>query len=71
LNGKLAGPLVHRDDGLVEIAVEKGRMALSVDWTTTRDVLAGRWLSGGALILLIALGWVERRSLSASRGGLS
>jgi len=34
---------------------------LAVDWISTPDVIAGRCLSGLALLLLIAIGLVERR----------
>jgi hypothetical protein len=32
-----------------------------VDWTTTGDVMAGRWVSGLAAALLAALWWLERK----------
>jgi hypothetical protein len=34
---------------------------LTVDWTTTPDVLAGRWISALALLLLTALWFLERK----------
>jgi hypothetical protein len=50
-----------RDDGLIAVRVPQGPVELAVDWTATPDVIAGRCLSGLALVLLIAVGWVERR----------
>jgi len=39
---------------------------VTVDWTTTPDVLAGRWLSALALLLLTAL-WLLERKLGRPR----
>jgi hypothetical protein len=50
-----------RDDGLIAVRVPQGPVQLAVDWTSTPDVIAGRCLSGLALMLLIAIGWVERK----------
>jgi len=71
LNSKPAGALIHRDDGLIEIPVQKGPLRVSADWTTTPDVLAGRWLSGIALCLLGGVGWLGRLTVARSRAGLS
>ena len=76
LNGQPVPALLHRDDGLVELPVEKGPLDLSVDWTTTPDLRAGRWLSAASVLLLILLWWAhrtlagERRNESPSRAGL-
>jgi hypothetical protein len=51
-----------RDDGLIAVPVPQGAVAVSVDWTTTPDVLAGRCVSVVALFLLIALGFLERKN---------
>jgi hypothetical protein len=67
LNGLPAGPLVHRDDGLIALPVPQGAIDLAVDWTTTPDVLAGRWLSAVALLLLTALYLFERRIVFMER----
>jgi hypothetical protein len=66
VNGKPVGQADPRDDGLIVVPVPQGAVALSVDWTTTPDVVAGRCASGLALFLLIALGFLERKN-SASR----
>jgi hypothetical protein len=50
-----------RDDGLIAVPVPQGPVQLAVDWISTPDVIAGRCLSGLALLLLIAIGLVERR----------
>jgi len=71
VNGRVTEPADLRDDGLIAVPVEKGRVELAVDWTTTPDVMAGRAVSGLALALLIGLGWLERKtaSLSKQHGG--
>jgi hypothetical protein len=61
VNRRLIAGLPKRDDGLMAVPVPKGPVDLTVDWTTTPDVVAGRWLSGLALILLAALFLLERR----------
>ncbi len=61
VNGREARNLPRREDGLVAVPVPQGPNDLTVDWTTTPDVLAGRWLSCVALILLAALSLVERK----------
>ena len=60
LNGQPAPPLVSRDDGLITVPVPQGPLNLAVNWTTTPDVRAGRWLTLLALILLTALCLFER-----------
>jgi hypothetical protein len=61
VNGRPADSQVPRQDGLVTVPVPQGPVELSVDWTTTRDVLVGRWLSAAALVLLACLGVLEYR----------
>lgn len=70
VNGKAPTPTSQsdlRDDGLIAIPVPQGSIELIVDWTTTPDVVAGRWVSAIALLLLIGLGVFERRLAPASR----
>jgi hypothetical protein len=55
-------PLPRRHDGLMAVPVTAGHVELAIDWATTRDAILGRWLTGLALILLIALYSAERRS---------
>jgi hypothetical protein len=61
VNGGLQTALPKRNDGLVVVPVPQGPVDLTIDWTISPDVLAGRWLSAVSLLLLIALWWVERR----------
>jgi hypothetical protein len=61
VNGQRAASLPPRVDGLIAVPVARGPVNLTVDWTTTPDVIAGRWVSALALAALIALGLLERR----------
>jgi hypothetical protein len=61
LNGQPMTNLPQRADGLMAVPVPQGPVDLTVDWTTTTDALAGRWLSGLALLLLTGLCLLERR----------
>ena len=53
--------LPKRDDGLIAVPVPQGPVDLTVDWTTSPDVVAGRWVSALSVLLLFALWWVELR----------
>ncbi|MGD0629052.1 MAG: 6-pyruvoyl-tetrahydropterin synthase-related protein [Terracidiphilus sp.] len=64
VNGRSASTL-GREDGLTVVPVDQGRAEIDADWTTTADVLAGRWLSAIVLILITALWFVERRHSSS------
>jgi hypothetical protein len=57
------GPLPRREDGLIVVPVPQGQLDLTVDWIATPDVVAGRWLSVLAVLLLSAL-WVFERRLN-------
>jgi hypothetical protein len=61
VNGRLIPSLPPRGDGLMAVPVPQGPVDLTVDWSTTADVTAGRWLSGLAALLLAALCWVEQK----------
>jgi hypothetical protein len=61
VNGRPLDDLPKRNDGLMAVPVPQGPVDLTVDWTTTADVLAGRWLSALALLLLTALCLLERK----------
>lgn len=65
VNGRAAGVDARREDGLMAVAVPQGAVKLSVDWSTTPDVLAGRWISGLSLVAGLALGLLERRRVQA------
>jgi len=70
VNGRQAVNLPMRADGLIAVPVPQGPVDLKVDWTTAGDVIAGRWLSGLAVLLLTAVGFLERR-LSRPRASWS
>jgi len=59
--------LPHRDDGLMVVPVASGHVDLAIDWATTRDEIAGRWLSAVALAALIGLCFLERRLATRTR----
>ena len=61
VNGQTVHPPPARQDGLMTVPVPQGPVDLAVDWTTTGDVLAGRWISMVALVLVTGLWWLEHR----------
>lgn len=63
MNGVKVAPGPARQDGLMTVRVPQGPIDLTVDWTTTRDVWAGRWVSVVALLLVTCLGVMEQRRL--------
>ncbi len=60
VNGKPASFAPARDDGLMVVTVPQGKVNVAVDWITTPDVLAGRWLTVLALLLVTSLCLLER-----------
>jgi hypothetical protein len=66
VNGRPVGNLPRRDDGLMAVPVPQGEVDLAVDWATTPDVIAGRWLSALAVLALTGL-WLLERKLSPPR----
>ena len=66
VNGQSATELPRRDDGLIAVPVPRGPVEVTVDWTTTPDVIAGRWLSALFVLLLAGL-WLLERKLRRSR----
>jgi hypothetical protein len=66
LNGQFLTNLPSRNDGLIVVPIPQGPINLTVDWTTSRGDLAGRWLSALSAFLLIALSLCELR-LARSR----
>jgi hypothetical protein len=63
VNGVPVTPTAERERGLMAVPVPQGNVRVSVDWTTTSDVVAGRWVSGAALLLLTGLYAFERKRL--------
>lgn len=61
VNGRRVETLPWRSDGLMAVPVPQGPVDLAVDWTTTPDVIAGRWLSALAVLLLTGLWLLERK----------
>jgi len=61
VNGNPTAPADPRDDGLIAVPVPQGPVNLAVDWSTTTDAVAGRWVSGLAVALLLGLGLWERK----------
>lgn len=55
VNGRAAQNPHKRDDGLLAVPVPAGPVALSADWTTTPDVVAGRWISGISAMAMAGL----------------
>jgi hypothetical protein len=53
--------------GLMAVPVPQGDAMVSVDWTTTSDVVAGRLVSGVALLLITGLFLFERKGKAGSR----
>jgi hypothetical protein len=66
VNGKPAGDLPQRDDGLMAVSVPQGSVDITADWTPTPDAIAGRWISGLSLLLVTGL-WLLERRVSQSR----
>jgi hypothetical protein len=62
--GQLAA-LPQRADGLIAVPVPSGPIHLTLDWTITRDVLAGRWLCVTSALLLAGLWLYELRRFRA------
>ena len=71
VNGQPVGDLPRRDDGLIVVDVPQGQLDLAADWTTTSDILLGRWLSALAALLLTALFLLERKLKNFRRTRLS
>ncbi len=61
VNGQPVYNLPRRDDGLIAVPIPQGPVDLTVDWTTTPDVIAGRWISALALLMLAVLWFLERK----------
>ncbi len=61
VNGQLVTALPKRDDGLIAVPVPQGPVDLTVDWVTTPDVVAGRWVSGVSVLVLTVFCLLQRR----------
>ena len=68
LNGKPQAIDIHREDGLMVLAVSAGKTVIDVQWHNTPDILWGRLLSAvAALFLLFAWRMQTRRKLNVFR----
>ena len=61
VNGAPVTPKTERERGFLAVPVPQGNVQVTVDWTTTRDVVAGRLVSAAAVLLLTALYLFERK----------
>jgi hypothetical protein len=61
VNGQPVTLSLQRDDGLMVVPVPQGQVDLTVDWANPPDVIAGRWLSALAVLLLAGLWLLERK----------
>jgi len=61
VNGVPVTATSDRQRGLMAVPVPQGNVLVQVDWTTTGDVVLGRWVSCAALLLIIGLYSFERR----------
>ncbi len=61
VNGQPAMNLPARTDGLIAVPVPQGPIDLQIEWTSASDVIAGRWLTMIAFLLLVALFLLERK----------
>ena len=66
VNNKSAASLNTREDGLIVIPVAAGPSTIDLRWSTTPDVIWGRWISGISLLLLVGL-WIAERRLTTIR----
>lgn len=63
VNGIPVATTAERERGLMAIPVPRGNVQVSVFWTTTGDVVAGRSVSGVALLLVTGMYMFERKRL--------
>jgi hypothetical protein len=61
LNSDRLNALQKRDDGLIAVPVAQGAVDMTIDWTSTGDVIAGRWVSGVSVLFLTAVWLFELR----------
>jgi hypothetical protein len=65
VNGVPVTGVAELGRGLMAVPVPKGNILISAEWTTTGDVVAGRWVSTIALLLVTCLFLFERSRLRA------
>jgi hypothetical protein len=57
VNGKPVAGSFERGDGLIAISIPEGSDDVTADWTTTPDVVLGRWVSA-VCVLLLTFAWL-------------
>jgi hypothetical protein len=67
VNGQPAGDLPAREDGLLAVPIPPGEVNLTVDWTTTRDVILSRRVTAASMLLLALVFFFERRRVRYAR----
>lgn len=65
VNGVPVTGVAEQGRGLMAVPVPQGHVLISADWTTTGDVVAGRWASTAALLSIASLFLFERKRLRA------
>jgi hypothetical protein len=63
VNGIPVTALAEQERGLMAVPVPKGNVLISVAWSTTGDVVAGRWVSAASLLLVTGLFFFEQKRL--------
>ena len=63
VNGVPVTAVAELGRGLMAVPVPEGHVLIEADWTTTGDVVAARWVSGVALLLVTYLFLFERKRL--------
>jgi hypothetical protein len=61
VNGRTAPLSPLREDRLMAVPVPQGPVVVTVDWSTTTDVIFARWLSGLSVLFLTGLFLLDRR----------
>ena len=61
VNGTPVRAVAERERGLMAVPVPQGNVLVTVNWMTTSDVVAGRWVSGIGLLVIAGLYLFERR----------
>ena len=66
VDGKPQALKIHREDGLMVLAVPAGKTTIDVQWRKTPDIAWGRWLSLLAALLLVIAGRLQRQERRAT-----
>lgn len=65
VNGRPANSLPAREDGLIAVPVAGGPMKVRIDWRSTSDVIASRWITLAGVLALLWLWRMEGKRLRA------